>query len=137
MIGQIPAKFDMDVPELFALRENYPDPLDLAVAAFRFGFYQGQRAAEERMKTLPEEIKRKDDYRRAIIATVYKIKNIVSLRIIYQISLLFWKCFDGEPYKEVPQADRDRMSTISTIMRMRHERHLRSIKTFANTLDNR
>ena len=47
-----PGKYDMSIPELFAIRDSHGSdhPLELIALAFQYGFLRGQRAEKNRRR---------------------------------------------------------------------------------------
>lgn len=95
--------------------------------SFCVGFSQERKEAKVEYKTHPKQLKRKEDYRKAISAVGHQIKDSIVLKGIYEIESLYQKRYDGKHYKELSKAENNRIDIINTVMRIQNKKHLSDI----------
>lgn len=128
MRGKINPRYDMSVKEVRALAEHYVGRIDLASAAFSYGYYQGQKAERN---VIPVENPRKvGELREAITYTANQTKNKLVLKDVLQIADLFRRQMDDVEYKTLSKADWKRVSAISLLLKCEDEKKMDAIQYF-------
>lgn len=126
-------KYDLKVMDLRQIADISKDKWDLVMNGFYVGFAQGRKEAKAEYKTHPKQLKRKEDYRKAISAVRHQIKNSIILKGIYEIESLYQKRYDDKHYKELSEAENNRINIINTVMSIQNEKHLSDILCVVQT----
>lgn len=108
----IPEKYDISAKICLEIRNNSICALDAVTNGFYIGFAQGQKAKEAELKTVPEEIKTKNDLRKAITSSIYKNKNKIVLNHIFSICEMYRKQYDEKEYIDLSELESEQVHTI-------------------------
>ena len=128
MRGKINPRYDMGCMEVRAMMDHYTDRMDLTVAAFSYGYYQGQKAERN---VIPVENPRKvGELREAITYTANQTKNKLVLKDVLQIADLFRRQMDEDEYKTLSDADWKRVSSIRCLLQCEDKEKMDIIQHF-------
>ena len=107
------------------------EPIDGICKGFRYGYLQGVKAAEARLKEKPaHEPKYKNELRQAIYYHASHTKNVFMLQYLLQIADLFRRRYDDEEYKSVTNLENNQALVIFDILQFQDEERVRNARAF-------
>lgn len=129
----MPRKYELNTDDIEQIMDMGEDRWSVMINSFCVGFAQGRKEAKAEYKTRPKQLKRKEDYRKAISAVGHQIKNSIVLKGIYEIESLYQKRYDDKHYKELSESENNRIDIINTVMSIQNEKHLSDILCVVQT----
>lgn len=130
-IGTINPRYDMSYLDTREIIKSMSEPIDGICKGFQYGYLQGMKAAEAKLKEKPaHEPKYKNELRQAIYYHASHTKNVFMLKYLLQISDIFRRRYDDEEYKSVTNLENYQASAICDILQCRDEKRVRNARSF-------
>jgi len=134
-IGTINSRYDMSPFDVEEIRKNMSEPIDGICMGFRYGYLQGMKAAEAKVKEKPaHEPKYKNELRQAIYHHASHTKNVVMLQYLLQIADIFRRRYDDEEYKSMTNLENYQALVIFDILRCNNEEYVRDVRALIRGL---
>ena len=134
MVGKINPRYDLKMSQMNDLLETYENPVNLMIAAFRFGYLQGSKEKEAMMKTEPEQIKNINDCKQSIMSTMYKIKHKLALETIDRMVKLIKRYYDNKEYITMSSREKEMVLIINDIFALEKEEHVTRVSNLIKFL---
>lgn len=133
-IGAINSRYDMSSRDTREIIKSMSGPIDGVYKGFRYGYLQGMKAAEAKLKERPaHEPKYKNELRQAIYYHASHTKNVFMLQYLLQIADIFRRRYDDEEYKSVTNLENYQASVICDILQCQDENRARNARTFLSS----
>ena len=135
-IGAINPRYDMSQRKWSELINNYTSLADAVSQGFRYGYFQGMKAAEAECRKKPAENPKKvKELRQAIIYTVNKTRSTFALNDVYMIADLLQRKMDYKEYTTLTSAEWSKAAIINHILQSESEENIRHADSFIRGLE--
>lgn len=122
-VGTINPRYDISIYEMEEIKNSATDLFNAISLSFRYGYLQGTKAAEAKLKEKSAHLpKYKSEIRQAIYYQVSNTKNVSALHEIPRLSELLRKRSDDTEYKDLSDVETTQCSIIDNVLQCKDEK---------------